>query len=82
MISYEFNILVNGFKDPITVKCKLHNANIYIMKSLLNIGLSEKEVRIVSFAFSEDPFKFLDDLIGFGIANGYELYVESKGCGL
>lgn len=82
MISYEFNILVNGFEDPITVKCKLHNAHVYIMKSLLNIGLTEKEVRTVSFAFSVDPLKFLDDLIGFGIVKNYELYVESKGCGL
>lgn len=82
MISYEFNILVNGFEDPITVKCKLQNAHIYIMKSLLNIGFSEKDVRSISFAFSEDPLKFLDDLIGFGIVNSYELYVESKGYGL
>lgn len=82
MISYEFNIFVNGFESPITVKCKLHNAHIYIMKSLLNIGLTDKEVRTVSFAFSEDPLKFLDDLIGFGIVNSYELNVKSKGCGL
>lgn len=82
MITYEFNIWVNGFDDAITVKCELHNAHIYIMKSLLNIGLSEKQESIVSFALTENPLKFLDDLIGFGIVNSYKLHVESEGCGL
>lgn len=82
MITYEFEIYLNGYEVAFKVSANMSNATNKIMDKLFSLSLTRKDIVHISLSYDDNVIQFLDDLIGYGIVSEYKLHVYTEGCGL
>lgn len=82
MITYEFEIYLNGYEVAFKVSANMSNATNKIMDKLFSLSLTRKDIVHICLSCDDNVILFLDDLIGYGIVSEYKLHAYTEGCGL